>query len=250
MRLDATTLVVLGRAEGMRFPLKLTDQGLIGLGSDVGLMRVNPATGELIEPLSSGSARIKIATVSRNGHQIAAIDHNGNLLALGAREPQIVSRGLMMYYLVTLDSTGTRLWMTNTGRDFRCLSWPEGRTIWTQRLPAVAPWFVMASNDTHLIIALENGSLEVRDSASGMLLRQIDSGSAAPQALAISPDGARLFAMGNEAALHCFDTSLWDEVHALSLGSNVRPHALAVSADGKTIACLTKTGELRILRTE
>jgi WD40 repeat protein len=88
----------------------------------------------------------------------------------------------------------------------------------------------------------------VRDSRTGALIRQLDSGSAAPQTLAVTPDGSRLFVGGLEGEIHCFATSDWRYLHALPLGPSQRIHLLACSPDGQTLAALTKTGVLHLVR--
>ena len=70
------------------------------------------------------------------------------------------------------------------------------------------------------------------------------------QALALSPDGRRLFIGGLEGEIHCFDGFSWEEVHVLSVGARVQLHRLVCSPDGKTLAALTKTGVLYLVRTE
>ena len=99
-------------------------------------------------------------------------------------------------------------------------------------------------------VGLEDGSIELINATTGERIRRLDSGSAAPQALASSPDGRRLFVAGIEGNIHCFDTLTWEETHALAVGTNERPHLLACAPDGKTIAVVTKTGTLHVLRTE
>ena len=248
VRLAVADFEILGRTHGMRFPLRLTNRGLIGVGSDTGLVRVNPSTGDMLEHVLT-TVKIKTAAVTSDGGRGAAIDVSGNLWTLSEGEPRIVGGGFERYYSIALDQSGDRLCLTDSERHLQCLAWPGGDLLWSVRLPALAPTLAFSPDEKTLIVALTNGTLEIRDLASGDLQMQVDSVSAALQSLAFNPSGTRLFAAGFEGQIRCFDPATWDEIHAMSLGPNVRPHSLVCSPDGAAIICLTKTGELLVLRT-
>lgn len=244
--LDLTTLQPGASAAGMLFPLTLTPAGLLGVAADSGLVLTDPESGAAREKTATALPAIRVAAATPDGGQIALIDQAGDLRAAG----RIVGTGLQRYFFMRLDETGRRLWITATSRELLCLSWPDGRELWKQTLPAVAPDFVLLPSQRQLVVALENGTLEVRDARTGTLVRSLDSGSAAPQALALSPDGTRLFVGGLEGEIHCFATADWRYLHALPLGTNQRVHVLACSPDGRTLAVLTKTGILHLVRTQ
>lgn len=243
--LDVATLQPAGPAIGLQFPVTLTSAGLLGVAPGAGLSLV-AADGSLLPAGARAEVATRVVAVSANGRQTAELDQAGELRANG----QSVRSGLQRYFYMQLDAAGQRLWITATTRELICLSWPDGRELWRQILPAVAPLFVLLPGQQQLVVALENGSLEVRDAASGAVVRQVDSGSGAPQALALNPDGSRLFVGGVEGDIHCFATDDWRYLHALPLDGNPRLHTLSCAPDGRTLAALTKTGVLHLVRTQ
>jgi WD40 repeat protein len=250
VRLDTHSLRPTAEIDGMLYPVAMTDRGLIGVATDRGLLRVDAATGHLAERVFVAESPVRLAASDRAGRQFAAVDHAGDLHAFGATPPRRIRQGMNRYFLLLLDERGRTLFTTSSGKDLLCLAWPEGTVRWRAELPTVAPSCLLLPGGRELVVALTNGSLEIRDTATGQLQRQLDSGSAAPQTLAVTPDSRRLFAGGIEGDIHCFDTSAWEEIHALPLGPNVRLHRLVCSPDGKTLAGLTKTGELHVVRTK
>jgi WD40 repeat protein len=249
--LDAASLTPKWETAGIIFPAALTTRGLLGVGSRTDLHFVDPATGTVRSTLSTAERRPRLATANADGNQVAVIDHGGDLLSVAAdRGPVTIRSSLQRNILIALNRAGDRLWTTATNRELLCLSWPEGRVIWRETLPAIAPHLLLLPDQRHLIVALETGNLEVRDAGTGVLLRTIGSESAAPQSLAATPDGKRLFAAGIEGDIHCFDPATWNYLHSLPLHTTERLHVLVCSPDGKTLAALTKTGTLHVLRTE
>jgi hypothetical protein len=241
--LDLATLQPAGPAVVLQFPVALTPAGLLGLAPGGGLVLAQP-DGEPAQ--HAGAPPVRMAAVSRDGRATAALDQAGDLRAGGA----VVRSGLQRYFIMQLDAAGRRLWITATNRELLCLSWPDGRELWKQTLPAIAPHFLLLPGENQLIVALETGTLEVRDAGTGALVRSLDSGSAAPQALALTPDGTRLFVGGLEGEIHCFAPADWRYLHALPLGASERLHVLVCSPDGRTLAALTKTGMLHVVRTQ
>ncbi len=242
---DVATLQPTGAAVGFQFPVALTSTGLLGVVPGAGLAVV--AADGTIRPAGSRSAvAVRVVAVSADGRQTAELDQGNELRADGP----VVRSGLQRYFCMQLDATGQRLWLTATTRELICLSWPDGRELWRQLLPAIAPYFMLLPDQRRLVLALENGSLEIRDTATGAVMRQLDSGSGAPQGLALSPDGSRLFVAGIEGDVHCFTTEDWRYLHALPLGENQRLHVLACAPDGRTLVALTKTGVLHVMRTQ
>jgi WD40 repeat protein len=251
LRLETTSLAITAKTTNMRYPIALIGNHLIGATPDAGLVRVDPETGSPIGQIEISDAPILLATVATRMPIVAAIDARGNLLASDSKGAIRVRDGIKTTALGILNRNGRRYWMTTQAdKMLQCLSWPEGKTLWQQSLATVSPYFALSPNEHYLIIALENGMLELRDSATGNVTKQIDSGSGAPQALAFTPDGRRLFAGGIEGEIHCFDTERWEEVHSVPLGVNERLHRLDCSPDGKTLVAFTKTGTLHIIRAE
>ena len=248
--LEVSTLTRVGQAAEMRYPLMLLDRQLVGVGAQAGLTRVDASSGALLGRLMT-STRLRVATVSGDGHQIAAIDDHDNLLAADGDEPRQVKGGFQWYTTMMLDRTGRRLWVTNPNtRELLGLTWPDGREIYRIGLKARPANFLLLPDEQRLAVALENGNLEIRRAGSGLLLAEVYSGSSAPQALALSPDGRRLFVAGLDGDIHCFDSKSWEEIHVLALGAGVEFHRLACSPDGKTLSALTKAGALYLVRTE
>lgn len=244
--LELTNLQPAGPASRLQFPVGLTPGGLLGVAPGGGLSLLEASGGAprpLVEPAASP---VRMAVATPDGRQSAELDQAGDLHANG----RVIRSGMQRYFTLRLDEAGARLWLTATTRELICLSWPDGKELWRQLLPAVAPHFLQLPGRDQLVVALENGSLELRDASTGALVRQWDSGSAAPQALAFNPDGTRLFVGGLEGDIHCFTTDGWRNLHALALGPNQRLHVLACSPDGRTLAALTKTGILHVVRTQ
>jgi hypothetical protein len=197
-----------------------------------------------------GTHNLRIATVSGNGQTFAALDAEDRLVGSSAEEQNEIEGRFQWFTTMVLDQKGTRLWMTNpTTRELLCLGWPRGNTISRTSLPARATVFRLSPAQDNLIVALENGNFQIREASSGLLRKEIYSGSSGPQALAFSPDGTRLFIGGSNGDLHCFDPVSWDSVHTFSFGDGVEFHRLAFSSDGATLGALTKKGILYVLRT-
>lgn len=240
---DLDTLQATGPAVPLQFPVALTPAGLLGLAPGTGLTLAQPGS----EPAKDvDTPPVRMAAVSLDGRQTVELDLAGDLRAGSS----VVRSGFQKYFAMQLDAAGQRLWITATNRELLCLSWPDGRELWKHTLPAIAPHFLLLPGEKQLVVALEAGTIEVLDAASGALVRSLDSGSAAPQALALTPDGTRLFVGGLEGEIHCFATADWRYLHALPLGANERLHVLACSPDGRTLAALTKTGVLHVVRTQ
>ena len=243
--LDAATLQPTGNVTDMLYPVALTPNGLLGVATDAGLLLTDAGNGALRERQEKAPPSIRMAATTPDGERVAVVDQVGDLRAAG----RIVRQGLQRNYVLLFDRAGRRLWTTATNHELLCLSWPDGRELWKQTLPAIAPDIQLQPDQELLVVALENGTLEVREAATGALVRMLDSGSAAPQALAFSPDGTRLFVGGLEGEIHCFAAADWHYLHALPLGAGQRIHSLTCSPDGRTLAALTKTGTLHVVRT-
>ncbi len=244
--LDLSTLQSTGQTMALQLPLVLTPDGLLGVTFGSGLALIDAVGGPPRVLNGNSASPVRIAVATPDGRQTAQLDQTGDLRVAG----RVIRGGLQRCFAMQLDPAGHRLWLTATNRELFCLSWPDGKELWKQTLPAIAPHFLLLPDERQLVVALENGNLEVRDSRTGALVRQLDSGSAAPQALSLTPNGTRLLVGGIEGDIHCFATADWRYLHALPLGSSQRLHLLACSPDGRTLVALTKTGVLHVVRTQ
>jgi len=59
------------------------------------------------------SHALRIAAVSQDDRQIAAIDDRHDLLAMDAAGNTSIKAGLQWYFTMALDATGQRLWLTS-----------------------------------------------------------------------------------------------------------------------------------------
>jgi hypothetical protein len=248
--LDVATLAPVARAADMRYPLALLSGQLIGVAVSAGIVRVDANTGQLVGRQMTSNP-LRIAAVSGDGRQIAAIDNRHNLLTAHDTESRRVAEDFQWYATLMFNESGDRLWLSSpTRREMLALGWPGGQILSRTSLPARTATFLQLPNSQQPLVALDNGNLEVRSANTGALLREIYAGSPAPQTLGLSSDGRRLFVGGLNGDIHCFDPTSWEELHVLSLGGGLQLHHLACSPDGTTLAALTRTGALYLVRTE
>lgn len=251
VRLDLGTMTPIARAADMVYPVAIDGDVLTGVGATSGLVRVHAGTGDPVDRIMVSEFRARIAAVAPDGRAIAVIDHAGNLLAPGTAGPRIVRRELQRHYLMGFDHTGARLWtVSGLSREIICWSWPDGRTLWQARLPALASAFRLQPKEPHLLIALETGVLQLRHAETGELVREVESGSSAPQTLALARNPPRVLAGGREGEVQFLDGVSWEPLHSIPLGSAEILHRMVLSPDEKTLAVLTRSGTLRVLRTE
>jgi WD40 repeat protein len=249
--LDIATLRVLARAEGMVYPIAIRDNVLLGVSPQEGLLRVNASTGKFIERIMASGSPARAVATSADGREVAVIDHAGNLLAATPAGPKHLREGLHRYYRIVMDDAGQRLWMAiSTTRELVCISWPDGRERWRARLPALASAFMLLPGQQQMVVALENGFLELRQADTGETAKTVDSGSAAPQTLAIMPNGKRLFVAGMEGEVHCFELPSWEQIHTIPLGRGEYLHRMGCAPDGKTVGVLTRSGVLHLIRSD
>lgn len=247
--LDTATLTPIARAEGMVYPVAISAGSLVGVGCEPGLLRVKAGSGEFEERFMVSTAAARAVALSADGRQIAVIDHAGNLLALSRDGPRQLRQRLDRYYRILMDERGERLWMAaSTARELVCISWPDGIDQWRVNLPALASDFALLPDQKQMIIALENGSLELRTVETGRMVKRFDSGSAAPQTLAIFPAGDRLFVAGMEGAIHHLALTSWEQIHTMPIGRDQYLHKMVCSPDGNSLAVLTRSGVLHLVR--
>jgi WD40 repeat protein len=250
VRLDVATLAPVGRAADMVYPIVLGNEGLIGVGRTAGLVIADPLSGDFVKRVMISNVPIKLARASSRA-ELAAVDQEGNLFAREKDRARFVTADFTHIYALALDSGGSRLWAARRSPQLACMAWPDGKEIWRITPPAIATTLLLEPGERRLVVALNNGTLEFRDPATGRLVgNPIASGSAEPRALAFSPDGKRLFVGGAEGEIHYFDAHSLVEIHVQPLHTNAPLHRLACSPDGKTLAALTTTGALYVVRTQ
>lgn len=258
IRLDVATLTPMARAEGMVYPLSLHGDTLVGVGVEPGLLRVNAFSGVLVDRIMISDAPVRVAAASSDGSKFALIDHAGFLFRFGVLGPERVEVSLHRHYKILLTEDGSRLLSVSSNpRELRCWSWPDGRVLWQKQLPALASDLLVLPGSTTVILTLENGTLEYRKVESGELelptslsKNPLRLASAAPQAMALIPDGSRLLVAGVEGDVQCIKMQTGQQVHSFPLGQGQTLHRMVCAHDGKTVGILTRTGLLHLLRAD
>lgn len=146
-----------------------------------------------------------------------------------------------------MDAAGERVWFVDNTPGLHCLSLPRGEKQWSARLPAVPADMRLDVSERRLAVALENGEIELWSAANGVRLSAIASGKSTVQTLQFSGPPLRIVAIDRAASIHIIDiefgttlATIDDEMGEPALNS-------ALSADGRRLAILGKTGQLRLL---
>jgi serine/threonine protein kinase/WD40 repeat protein len=249
VRLDIASLAIVAQAGELVYPIGVSDGVLLGVSPVSGVRRLRATTGELINTITGSSAPVRWAIASSDLQQLAMLDHAGNLFAGGDTQPR--KQGMQRWYRIVMDPAGNRLWgLVSTTREVVCLSWPQGQELWRTGLPAIASDILCLPGGKQLVLALEDGALELRDAATGSVVLRKDSGSAAPQTLAYLARGNRLLVAGIEGEIHCLDAQGWEPIHSLVLGRDQIPHRMIAALDEKSVVVLMRSGALRVLRAD
>jgi RNA polymerase sigma factor (sigma-70 family) len=153
--------------------------------------------------------------------------------------PIVLVQSVQNDRVLTVNSDGTVRVMDGSGKEARQLEMSVRSRV---RVAALSP------DHKILAVALSGDSgIVIRDLASGKLLRQLDGLSAAPVALAFSPDGQRL-AVAQSPDQQADNLRVWDintgkVLHVV--GGKQAVHSLAFSPDGKMLAT---GGEDKVIR--
>ena len=104
------------------------------------------------------------------------------------------------------------------------------------------------SGSGRLLVPLETGRLQVRDAATGQLLRDLATGGSTPQSIDVSPDGRRVFIAGSKGDVVCLETIDWAPVGIFQLSTHEPLQTLHLAPDQSMLAVITKSGGLHLVR--
>ncbi len=249
--LDAKTLAVRQRIPAMRIPLHWTGTRLTGLAVDAGLVVASTVTGESIERLLTAAAPGLQARLSADGSRVCLTGQDDNLWVetRGTAATVPVARGgYQNRFALEIDATASRLWSAGNDLRLRSQSLSDAAEQWSDLLPAIAPALALMPNGRRLLVPLETGRLQVRDAATGQLLRDLATGGSTPQSIDVSPDGRRVFIAGSKGDVVCLETIDWAPVGIFQLSTHEPLQTLHLAPDQSMLAVITKSGGLHLVR--
>ncbi len=246
--LDAENLAEKTRIAGMRYPVWIGPDALLGLRADGngGLRVASPAT-----PILPQAKNVLRLVAAADGTAVCATDLAGNLWWERVGEPaaQPVATGDYQHrFALDADRALRRLWTAGRDNVFRLVELPSGREVWAVPVPALAPSLALSPDEKAVAVVLENGQVQLHDASTGALQRTVTVGGSTPQSVIFSPDGRRLLVACSRGEILCFETQAWLQVGALQLPTSEALHIMASAPDGRSIAAVTKAGALHLLR--
>jgi len=66
----------------------------------------------------------------------------------------------------------------------------------------------------------------------------------------VTADGRRVFVAGSKGDITCIETTDWSRVATFHLPDNAPLHLLQMAPDGRSLAAITKTGWLHLIRAD
>lgn len=250
--LDTRTLAVRQHIPAMRLPLHWTGSRLTGLATDTGLVVASTTTGGIIERLLTNAPGL-MGLVSADGSRVCLTGRDDNLWMEMRGSPAsgpVARGGYQNRFALKIDGAANHLWSAGSDLRLRCQNLPEAREQWSDLLPAIAPALALMPDGRQLLVPLETGRLQVRDAATGRVLRDITTGGSTPQSIDVSPDGRRVFIAGSKGDVVCLETTDWAPVGLFQLPTREPLHALQLAPDQGLLAVITKTGGLHLVRAD
>jgi WD40 repeat protein len=250
--LDARTLAVRQHIPAMRLPLHWIEGRLTGLAIDNGLVVASAATGEIIERLLTDAPGL-MGLVSADGSRVCLTGRDDNLWVEERGTPAaapVARGGYQNRFALKIDRTASHLWSAANDLRLRRQNLPEAREQWSDLLPAIAPALALTPDGRQLLVPLETGRLQVRNAATGRVLRDITTGGSTPQSIDVSPDGRRVFIAGSKGDVVCLETTDWAPVGLFQLPTREPLHTLHLAPDQSLLAVITKTGGLHLVRAD
>lgn len=248
--LDTATLAVKQRLPAMRTPLHWSGSSLTGMATNAGLVVIS-ASGQPEDHLLAGSTAGLQGLVSADGMRVCLTTQDGNLWVASRVTPSaapVATGGWQNRFALEIDATASRLWSAGNDLRLRSQSLPDARELWSEPLPAIAPALALTPDGRQLLVPLETGRLQVRDAATGRLLRNLVTGGSTPQGIEVSPDGGRVFIAGSKGDVVCLETIDWALVGFFQLPTREPLHTLRLSPDQSMLAVITKAGGLHLVR--
>ncbi len=250
--LSTSTMELIATIPDLRLPIGCDEQTLWGIGSQADsidawdLARSQPQS----RSASSGSAILQ-AAISGNRSRICYLEADGSVYILDTKlgsQPTLVQSIREDSWALTLDETGSRIWVVDNSPAIRCIEVEAKRERWSAALPAMASHIHWLEKAGIVVIALQNREIQFRDAATGALTRAITSGTAAPEHVMATANPFRVIAAGRDGAIRFIDPE-FGIILAIAGDQDGAPyHFAALSPTATTLAAVGKSGRLQLVK--
>jgi hypothetical protein len=241
--LEAKTLVPLATVPDLGRPVSATKAGFWAVSADRrALQHWDEKQRAVTATLAHRPDPLFSALVAPDGTAMLC-RANGTLeIANGENVREIALRQQRSWGMVAARE-GDRVWLLTNHPRLESRSLPSGTLLWSVDLPSVAGGIHWLAMRGLLVLAYDNGDLEVRQAGDGAFVRRMPSGSSSAQSVSADDTEGRLIVVGMEGSVHVIAVDSGQ--HLASIGVAQGPvHTATITAGGDWIAVLNRAGLL------
>ncbi len=203
-----------------------------------------------------GSRLVIFAEISPDrGGEVSVV--NVAAAAVESRHPTLYS-GSSFFGAARLSPDNQRLYLARSdqgaGRySIQCLALATGREVWqTETMQADGLSALAISPEGRMLVSgsgYVDPTLRVWDTATGRLVRQLNSHSAWVCKLLFSKDGRQLVSAASDQTIRFWDAATWTETKVLR-GHSDEIHGVALSETAQLVASASKDGDLMLWKVD
>jgi WD40 repeat protein len=209
------------------------------------VVEANPATGEVVDSVSTGSAA-RDASFAEDGTALVT-GRDGKVRTVRSDGEVIVLPDASAASAASLSSDGSRAVVLQPG-GARLVALPSGETLQTYRHPGARSAAISADNRRVLTGGVDD-TVRVWSGQSGRRIHTLTEHAGNAVAVAYSPDGEYVASGSSDGSGRIWRTSDWGLSASLTGHTNALTN-LSFSEDGEHIATTSKDGTARISHVE